>query len=108
MIQVSGIVQADTTNVLSGSDLQSAPGPGAVLLWIASNQADTIITFTAPPRVALRNVKPMLRANGVPLVSDDSPVAVAVQGGEQIAVQVDIVTAATVGYFVKFIPKDEL
>lgn len=108
MIQVTGTVTADNTNVLSGSDLQSAPGPGAVLLWIASSQADTIVTFTAPPRVALRNVRPHLRTNGVPLVSDDSPVAVAVQGGEQIAVQVDVVTAATVGYVVKFIPKDEL
>jgi hypothetical protein len=41
-------------------------------------------------------------------VSDDSPVAVAVVGGEQIAVQVDIVTGATVGYVVKFIPQAEL
>jgi len=108
MIQVTGIVVADSTNVLAGSDLQSAPGPGAILLWIASSQADTRITFTAPPRVACRNITPHLRTNGVPFVSDDSPVAVACQGGEQIAVQVDIVTAATCGYVVKYIPKDEL
>jgi len=108
MIQVTGVVSSDTTNVLSGSDLQSAPGPGAVLLWIASSQADTRITFTCPPAVASRNITPHVRTNGVPLVSDDSPVAVAVRGGEQIAVQVDIVTGATCGYVVKFIPKEEL
>jgi hypothetical protein len=50
----------------------------------------------------------MLRTNGVPLVSDDSPVAVAVRGGEQIVLQMTIVTAATFGYVVKFIPTEEL
>lgn len=108
MIQVTGIVTADSLNVLAGSDLQSAPSAGAVLLWIASTQADTRITFTAPPRVASRNITPHIRTNGVPLVSDDSPVAIAVNGGEQINVYVDIVTGATVGYVVKFIPKEEL
>lgn len=108
MIQVTGIVTADSTNVLAGSDLQSAPAAGVVLLWIASSQADTRITFTCPPKVASRNITPHLRTNGVPLVSDDSPVAVPVNGGEQIAVQVDVVTAATVGYVVKFIAKEEL
>ena len=108
MIQVTGVVAADTANVLAGSDLQSAPGAGVVLLWIASTQADTRITFAAPPKVASRNITPHLRTNGVPLVSDDSPVAVAVNGGEQIIVYVDVVTGATVGYVVKFIPQAEL
>ena len=108
MIQVTGIVTADTNNALSGSDLQSAPGPGVLLLWIASTQADTRITFAAPPRVASRNITPHIRTNGVPLVSDDSPVAVAVNGGEQCILFVDIVTGATVGYVVKFISQAEL
>lgn len=108
MIQVTGIKTADTTNALSGTDLQSAPGAGLVLFWVASSQADTIITITAPPAVAVRNINPHLRTNGVPLVSDDSPVALAVRGGEQIALQIDIVTGATVGYVVKFIPQNEL
>lgn len=108
MIQVTGIVTADTANALSGSDLQSAPGPGSVILWAASSQADTRITLAAPPTVATRNVTPHLRTNGVPLVSDDSPVAMAVRGGEQIILFVDIVTAATFGYVVKFIPQNEM
>lgn len=108
MIQVTGIVSADTSNALSGSDLQSAPGAGVVLLWIASSQADTRITFAAPPKVASRNITPHLRTNGVPSIQDDSPVAVAVVGGEQIILFIDIVTGATVGYVVKFIPQNEL
>jgi hypothetical protein len=108
MIQVTGVVTADTLNVLAGTDLQSAPSAGAVLLWIASSQADTRITFTCPPRIASRNITPFVRTNGVPLVSDDSPVAIAVSGGEQINVYVDVVTGATVGYCVKFIPKEEM
>jgi len=108
MIQVTGTVVADTNNALNGSDLQSAPGPGVVLLWIASSQLDTRITFAAPPTVASRNITPHLRTQGTPLVSDDSPVALAVRGGEQIILFVDIVTGATVGYTVKFIPQGEV
>lgn len=108
MIQVTGIVTADTNNALAGSDLQSAPGAGVVLLWIASSQSDTRITFAAPPKVASRNITPFIRTNGVPLISDDSPVAVAVNGGEQIILFIDIVTAAICGFSVKFIPQAEL
>lgn len=108
MLQVTGIRTSDTANALAGTDLASAPGPGVVLFWVASSQADTIITITCPPRVAARNITPMLRTNGVPLVSDDSPVALPVKGGEQIALQIDIVTAGTCGYAVKFIPQEEL
>jgi hypothetical protein len=50
----------------------------------------------------------MLRTNGVPMVSDDSPVAVAVVGGEQIILFIDIITGATVGFVVKFIPQAEM
>ena len=108
MIQVTGIVVADSNNALAGSDLQSAPGPGIVALWIASSQADTRITFAAPPNVASRNITPHLRTNGVPLLSDDSPVMLAVRGGEQIILFIDIVTGATVGYVCKFVPQGEV
>lgn len=108
MIQISGIKTATNANILGSTDLQTAPSAGVVLFWIASTQADTIVTISAPPTVAVRAVNPMLRTNGVPLVSDDSPVAVAVRGGEQIVLQMTIVTAATFGYVVKFIPTEEL
>lgn len=108
MIQVTGITTASSGNILSGTDLASAPGAGVVLLWVASTANDTRITFAAPPRVASRNITPFTRTLGVPLVSDDSPVACAVVGGEQIILQVTIVTAGTCGFVVKFIPQAEL
>lgn len=108
MIQVTGITTTTTNNALASTDLGSAPGAGVVLLWVASTQADSRITFAAPPRVASRNITPFIRTNGVPLVSDDSPVAVPVVGGEQIILQITVVTAATIGYVAKFIPQAEL
>lgn len=108
MIQVVGKVTADNANVLSGTDIQSAPGPGVVLFWVASTQSDTIVTVTCPPRVASRNILAMLQTSGLPLLSDYPPVALPVNGGEQIALQVDIVTGATVWYVVKFIGKEEM
>lgn len=108
MIQVTGITAATAANILTGSDLQSAPSAGVLLFWVASTQADSRITIAAPPALASRNVTPHLRTNGVPLVSDDSPVAIACRGGEQVILNVTVVTAATVGYVVKFIPAEEL
>jgi hypothetical protein len=58
--------------------------------------------------VASRNITPHIRTNGVPSVSDDSPVAIAVRGGEQIILFIDEVTAMTLGYVVKFIPQGEV
>lgn len=108
MIQVTGIKTATNANILASTDLQSAPSAGVVLFWCASSQADTLITISAPPSIASRNVNPHVRTNGVPLVSDDSPVAVAVRGGEQIILQMTVVTGCTFGYIVKFIPTEEL
>ena len=108
MIQVTGVRAATAANILASTDLQTAPSAGIVLFWVASTQADTLITISAPPSLASRNINPMLRTNGVPLVSDDSPVAVAVRGGEQIVLQMTVVTGCTFGYVVKFIPSEEL
>lgn len=108
MIQVTGISTATAANILTGSDLQSAPSAGVLLFWVASSQADSRITIAAPPALASRNITPHLRTNGVPLVSDDSPVAVACRGGEQVILSITVVTAATIGYVCKFIPSEEL
>jgi len=108
MIQVTGITAATVANALTGSDLQSAPSTGVLLFWVASTQADSRITIAAPPALASRNITPHIRTNGVPLVSDDSPVAIACRGGEQVILNITVVTAATIGYICKFIPSEEL
>ncbi len=108
MIQVDGVVIADAANVLVGTDLASAPGPGVLEVYIASSQADTIVNISAPPNIPGRAIRPALRANGLPQLSDMSPYSVGLAGGEQITVAVDIVTGATVGYCIRFTPEDEL
>jgi hypothetical protein len=108
MIQVTGITAATAANALTGTDLQSAPSAGVLLFWVASTQADSRVTIAAPPALASRNITPHVRTNGVPLVSDDSPVAIACRGGEQVILNITVVTAATIGYTVKFIPQEEL
>ena len=102
MITVSGVKTADAANALAGTDLQSAPTAGIILIYVSSSQADTNVSISAPPNMAARSIQPQLRANGVPLVSDDIPYVLAVQGGEQIILNVDIVTSATCGYVVIF------
>jgi len=108
MIQVDGVVTADNANILAATDLQSAPGPGILEVYIASSQADTVVSISAPPNIPGRAIRPALRANGTPNLSDMSPFSLGLGGGEQITISVDIVTAGSCGYSVRFFSEDEL
>lgn len=108
MIQVSGIVTADNSNILANTDLQTAPADGVLEVYIASTQADTIIDISSPGVIAGKQVKPQLRANGVPELSNDSPYSLVVSLGQQLIVKVDVVTSATVGYVIRHFDLDEL
>jgi len=108
MIQVEGRITADNASALAGSDLESAPGPGVLELYIASSQSDTNVNFSAPPTIPARAIQPVLRANGTPMMSDMSPISIALAGGERITLGIDIVTAATVGYIARYYDLDEL
>lgn len=97
MIQVTSVLTADNTDVLQGTDLQSIPGPGVLIVAAASTQNDTTLTITAPNNVPLLQAQRLnLRTSGVPSLQDD-PVwpVIATQGGHP-RISVDIVTAATV------------
>lgn len=82
---------ATTTDVLSASDLDRAPGPGAVGVWVISDQVDSRITV----RVGSRQVASDIAVpTGSLIDTDQAPVAMqAVRGGEKIVVDVVEVTA---------------
>lgn len=82
---------ATTVDVLANSDLDRAPGPGAVGIWVISNQVDSRITV----RVGSRQVASDIAVpTGSLIDTDQAPVAMqAVRGGEKIVVDVVEVTA---------------
>lgn len=98
MIVVQRVISADNTDVLSGTDLAQIPGNGQLDLYIASSQADTVFSISGPanePLVRLQTA--VLRTNGVPSLQDDVPLSLlAIQGGKYV-INVDVVTAASVG-----------
>lgn len=85
---------ADNANVLTGSDLQSAPGPGVLLVYSACTGTDTKISVSAPPEVPMRSANMIVRPNAEVKLSDDIPVVVPLAGGEQITIAVDITAAS--------------
>lgn len=108
MIVYNEYATADDPNVLSGTDLQTAPSPGIVKVYVASTQMDTTMTFTVPPRVVARNIPVNVKTVANVDLSTDIPYIVAVNGGEQLILAIDEVTAATIAISVLFIPREEM
>jgi len=82
---------ATATDRLSGTDLERAPGPGAVGVWAISNQVDSRMTV----RIASRQVaSDITLPTGTLIDTDQPPIAMQeVAGGEKITVDVVEVTA---------------
>lgn len=96
-ITVNRVLTADDTDALANTDLANIPDEGQLDLFIASTQNDTVFTFTGPGiEPAARLIRVQQRTNGMPSLQDDVPYSVPVGPGHYV-VNVDIVTAATVG-----------
>jgi len=82
---------ATATDVLSNSDLDRAPGPGAVGIWAISDQVDSRITA----RIGSRQVASDITVpTGTLIDTEQFPIGMqAVRGGEKIVVDVVEVTA---------------
>ena len=103
MISVTRYITADNTDVLSGTDLAQIPDQGTLGLYIASTQADTVVTITGPGiEPAGRLITVQLRTNGQPNQSDDLGYLLPVVQGGKYVINVDVVTAATVGIIASF------
>ena len=82
---------ATATDILSNTDLDRAPGPGAVGIWALSDQVDSRMTA----RVGSRQVaSDITLPTGTLIDTDQVPIAMqAVRGGEKIVIDVVEVTA---------------
>lgn len=82
---------ATTVDVLANTDLDRAPGPGAVGVWIISNQVDSRCTVRIGPKQVASDITV---PTGTLIDTDQIPIAMqAVMGGEKIVVDVVEVTA---------------
>lgn len=84
-------LSATATDVLANSDLDRAPGPGAVGVWAISDQVDSRMTV----RVGSRQLASDIAVpTGTLIDTLQPPMAMqAVRGGEKITVDVVEVTA---------------
>ena len=90
-VRVDLQLAATGTDQLSSTDLDRAPGPGAVGIWAISDQTDSRITV----RVASRQVASDIAVpTGTLIDTDQPPIAMQqVRGGERINLDVVEVTA---------------
>jgi len=84
-------LSATGTDVLANTDLDRAPGPGALGIWAISDQVDSRMTA----RIGSRQVaSDITLPTGTLIDTDQIPIVMqAVRGGEKITVDVVEVTA---------------
>lgn len=108
MIAVNRFLTVDDTDALANTDLANIPGPGQLDLFIASTQNDTVFTLTGPgTEPAARLIRVSQRTNGQPSLVDDVPYSIPVDTGHY-TLNIDIVTAATVGFNAVYRSLEEL
>jgi len=90
-VRVDLQLAATTTDVLSNTDLDRAPGPGSIGIWAISDQTDSRMTVRIGSRQAASDI-PLPTGT---LIDTDQPAMAmqAVRGGEKIVVDVVEVTA---------------
>lgn len=109
MITVQTFITADNTDVMASTDLANIPSDGQLDVYIASTQNDTVFTLTGPniePAARLQRVEQ--RTNGQPSLVDSVPFSLPVSQGGHYVLNVDVVTAATVGILFVHRSLDEL
>jgi len=93
---------ATATDILNGSDLDRAPGPGAVGVWAISDQTDSRMTVRVGAAQVASNIT---LPTGTLIDTNQPPIAMqAVGGGEKITVDVVEVTAMALHTTVIWIP----
>lgn len=109
MISVNRVLTADDTDALLNTDLSNIPADGQLDIFLGSTQSDTVFTITGPDTEPVaRLIRVQQRTNGVPSLQDDVPYSIPVVAGGHYTVNVDIVTAATVGLVATFRSLEEL
>jgi len=90
-VRVDIQLAATTTDVLANTDLNRAPGPGAVGIWAISDQVDSRITTRIGNKQGASDIDV---PTGTLIDTDQPPISMqSVRGGEKIVIDVVEVTA---------------
>ena len=96
------VFAADDPDALDGTPLATFQPGTAAEVYIASTQNDTLVTISPPDAASEQDARPVvLRTNGMPLESDDPGFLIPMPDGGHLTININIVTAATVGMMVK-------
>ncbi len=99
---------ADNADVLAGTDLENIPGIGNLDVFVVSDQADTLVTITAPGQATpVRAQAAIVKTVANIDVTSDIPISLDVFGGKYI-IAIDEQTAATaIRVMAVFTPAEE-
>lgn len=103
-VTVNVDLPTDNNDALLNTALDPIPGPGILLLYLASSQRDGVLTIGGPGVVSgtTYRIPPVLRASGIPDLEADIPTVLEVKSGK-VLVTYDEVTAGDAFLSVSFI-----
>ena len=110
MSKQSVLVQdtAADADAFSGTDLEFAPGPGILQVWVASTVNTATVTAVLGGANIVRGQVIALRTNGIPNINEDPPVvSEACVGGEKNVINIGG-TTGTVHSRAVFTPLEDL
>jgi len=101
-IRVDRQLAATTTDALANTDLDRAPGPGAIGVWAISDQTDSLITVRIGGAQLASDIAV---PTGTLIDTDQPPIAMkGVMGGERVVVDVVEATAMALHITVIWLP----
>jgi len=107
-LTVRRVDAAAVADALQGSDLERMPGPGMLYGWMASTVNTATFNVTGGRENIARAQAVLLRANGMPLISDDPPsIQIPCAGDERFIIATGG-TTGTLGQVYTFVPAEDL
>lgn len=96
MITIRKVLQQDATDILNDTELKVMPYDGTLEIYGASSQNDTNITIFKSDQTIVFNKPLTQRVGGVVDTISDTPFELQVFSGENVRIDIDINTGATV------------
>ncbi len=104
MVTDQQLITATNTDVLAGTQLDQPGVPGVYTVWVASTQADTLVTITLGGRTIVNNAVAVNRANAaIDQEADNFYQMVSLMAGRPV-INITEVTAASIQIRTIFLP----
>lgn len=108
MITVRKVINQDTQDILSDTELSTVPADGQIEIYGASSASDTLLMITKGENIVVKNRPIKQSESGVIDTISDEPIVLDVLLGEKVSIDIDFNTLGQATLLVVHRRLDEL